>query len=169
MEKIFLILIITFFSAGLFIDKNVEAQESLEINEIKKENNYSKISSIIEQWQSSTDPEAFAQENNLKYSNGKIWIYIYLNSDESVSDLSPEIEIISSVDNIVSAYASSQQITELSQLDFVNRIDSPVLPDLKQELPDSEINLNYMAIIILIILIVIGITTIFVIRRKRST
>src|SRR3989344_5334504 len=86
-----------------------------------------KISPTLNQWQSSSDPVVFAQENNLTYSADSILVYIYLDSNDSILKIPQNIEITSSADNIVVAFLDSRQITQAAQLDFVARIDLPVM------------------------------------------
>jgi len=103
----------------------------------------SKIHPIITEWKSSTQPQVFASENNLQYSDGKIRVYLYLVDADSVSKLPTGIDLQSSSDNIVAAYVDGRQITQLSQLDFVQRIEPPVSgtfmveTNLRKTIPDD--------------------------------
>jgi len=98
-----------------------------------------KVAELIQQWQASSDPAAFASENNLQYSDGKIRVYLYLDDAESVSKLPTDIDLQSSSDNIVAAYVDGRQITQLSQLDFVQRIEPPVSVSFDPPpIPDNE-------------------------------
>jgi len=92
-----------------------------------------KVDPIILEWQSSSNPEAFARTNNLSFSDDKIAVYIYLDNADSISNISSEIDVISSDDNIVVAFVSSQQIEQLTQMVFVERIAPPILAVFRQD------------------------------------
>ena len=113
----------------MIIDSYEERDTTVEKTDLKIEN-FRKINSIIQQWQSSADPVVFAQENNLAYSDEKIRVYIYLDTPESISKLPQEIEVTSSADNIIVAYLDSRQITQAAQMDFVQIIAPPILATL---------------------------------------
>ena len=61
--------------------------------------NDSKINSVLLQWISSNNPEEFADKHDLKVKDDKIFVYIYLVNNESLSKIPKEIEIISSHEN----------------------------------------------------------------------
>ena len=136
---------------------------------------FDKISPVLTQWQSSSDPEIFAQENGLTYANGKISVYIYLDSAESISQLPQNIEITSSADNTVVAFLDSRQITQVSQFGFVQRIGLPVMaesspiPIVNDEILNSKEKLQsydlYYAIIPIIAAIII---IAYFLKRKQS-
>ncbi|HSB57311.1 MAG TPA: hypothetical protein VLD38_05850 [Nitrosopumilaceae archaeon] len=157
------------YYANAFEEKDASISKTLQ-----KTDDYAKVSSIIQQWQSSTDPIAFAQKNNLASSDEKILVYIYLDSPESISKLPQEIKVISSAGNIMSSYLSSGQIKQIAGLDFVQRIDLPILAT-----PLSDSNglsknndqsilpqYSYYVIIIVAALIIGGI--IYFIKRKNQ-
>ena len=101
-----------------------------------------KINHMLIQWQSSLNPQFFAEQNNLRTSEDKVSVYIYLDSYESVSKLATEIDLLSSSDNIAVAYVDGRQLTQLSQLDYVQRIDLPISAsfmekDLRKTIPDD--------------------------------
>ncbi len=92
-----------------------------------------KVDHLILEWQSSSNPEAFARTNNLSFSDDKIAVYIYLDNADSISNIPSEIDVISSDDNIVVAFVSSQQIEQLAQMVFVERITPPILAVFRQD------------------------------------
>jgi len=92
-----------------------------------------KVDPLILEWQSSSNPEAFARINNLSFSDDKIAAYIYLDNADSISNIPSEIDVISSDDNIVVAFVSSQQIEQLAQMVFVERIAPPILAVFRQD------------------------------------
>jgi hypothetical protein len=66
-----------------------------------------KIDPIIRQWQTSLDPEKFARDNNLSFSNNKIRVYVYLDTVESISNIPQDIDVEAFDENIVVALVSS--------------------------------------------------------------
>lgn len=103
-----------------------------------------KISQIIQNWQISNNSELFAQQNGLSYQDGRILVYVYLNSTDSISSLSEHVSVTSSAKDIAAVFLSSDEITFLSQLDFVKKIESPKLAHAIeiQSSNDSEFILN---------------------------
>jgi len=85
-----------------------------------------KINSQILEWKTSLNPEAYARDNNLIFSDDKIQVYVYLDSAESISNIPQDIDVVDSDDNIVVAFVSSEQINQLAQLDFVVQISPPI-------------------------------------------
>lgn len=134
----------------------------------------SKIHSILIKWQTSENPNEFAKENNLLYSENKIGVYIYLESAESLSKIPPEITITAFDEKTVAAFVSSKQLDELDDLNFVKRITPPdlarTLPLPKVEIPESqatkENQYDYLEWIVIagIVIITIGIFK----KRKHS-
>jgi len=119
------------FLVFLFVLDNVNEGFSERTNSTKSDSGFksperSKINPIILEWKSSPEPAVFASENDLQYSDGKIRVYLYLDDSESISKLPTDIDLVSSSDNIAVAYVDGRQITQLSQLDFVQRIEPPV-------------------------------------------
>ena len=114
---------------------------STPIEEFRSSSN-SKIHSILIQWQLSEDPNEFAKENNLSYTENKIGVYIYLESVESRSKIPNEIIIAASDEKILVAFVSSEQLDELNDLNFVERITPPDLvrtPPIPQvEIPENQ-------------------------------
>ena len=92
----------------------------------------SKIHPILIKWQASENPEKFAQENNLTHKENAIGVYIYLSDKEFQSFISSEVNVMSSYDKTVFAFVTSEQLDELGNLDFVEKI---TLPDLAQTPP----------------------------------
>ena len=85
-----------------------------------------KINSLLIEWQSSSTPEVFARNNNLSVSDNKIQVYIYLDSADSIVNIPQDIDVIDSNENIAVAFVSSEQINQLTQLDFVVKISPPI-------------------------------------------
>ncbi len=102
----------------------------------------SKIHSILIQWQLSENPNEFAKENNLSYTENKIGVYIYLESVESRSKIPNEITIAASDEKILVAFVSSEQLDKLEELDFIERVTPPDLartPPIPQvKIPESQ-------------------------------
>ena len=102
-----------------------------------------KIHSQIIEWKSSLNPEAFARDNNLIFSDNKIQVYVYLDSADSIANIPQEISVLDSDDNIVVAFVSSEQINQLAQLDFVVQISPPIearIPPIPILPEDNEID-----------------------------
>jgi len=132
--KIFVLLFLISILATSSIILSADGQREANFTKNPSKLSFSdKISPIIQQWRTSLEPESFAHDNNLKYSDGKITVYLYLTSSEHRTQIPEEIEIISYSDNIVVANIDSRQITQLSLLEFVQRIDSPVSGSLSQQ------------------------------------
>ena len=79
----------------------------------------SRIHPILSQWQLSDNPNKFAKENNLSYTENKIGVYIYLDSADSLSQIPPEIIVTANNEKIVSAFVSSEQLDKLGDMDFI--------------------------------------------------
>ena len=121
-------------------ESNLE-NSSLPIEKFRLSSN-SKIHSILIQWQLSENPNEFAKENNLSYTENKIGVYIYLESVESRSKIPNEITIAASDEKILVAFVSSEQLDKLEELDFIQRITPPDLarthPIPQVEIPQSQ-------------------------------
>ena len=128
-----------------------------------------KIAELIQQWQASPNPATFALENVLQYSDGKIRVYIYLDSYESVTNLPNDIDFLVSSDNIVVAFLDSQEINQIAKLDFVQRIELPVSgtfdPPLIADTGSIDEIFLYSITAIIIAAVVLG--TVFVSRRRK--
>ncbi len=126
-----------------------------------------KIHPTIANWQSSSDPESFAKNNDLSASEDMIAVYIHLDSEESISSLPQDINVVSSDENIAVAFVSSSQIDQLAQLDFVERI---ALPPIGRNPPipslDDSGDIETISAIIIGVAIAIGIG-IFSVKRRR--
>jgi subtilisin family serine protease len=72
------------------------------------------------------NPSEIAKKLKMNFKDGKVTVYVYLNSSQNQKDLPKNIEVISSSDNITVSNVNLQQINQLSQLNFVQRIDIPV-------------------------------------------
>jgi len=129
---------------GGILAENTESNlenSSLPIEKFRSSSN-SKIHSILIQWQLSENPNEFAKENNLSYTENKIGVYIYLESVESRSKIPNEITIAASDEKILVAFVSSEQLDKLEELDFIQRITPPDLarthPIPQVEIPQSQ-------------------------------
>ena len=98
-----------------------------------------KIHPIISEWQSSSEPETFAKENNLSFSANKISVYIHLDKPDSISKILMEVDIQAFDDKIVVAFVTSNQIDDLVKKDFVIQITPP---DYARTLPISKIEID---------------------------
>ena len=130
------------------------------------DDNSGKIAEVIQQWQDSPEPATFASEHNLLYSDGKIRTYLYLVDKESISKLPVGIDVQSSSDNIVVAILDSSEINQLSQLDFVQRIEPPV-SGTTQTRDNDSIDEIFLYLIIAIIIVVITLATVMISKRKK--
>jgi len=123
-----------FLSTIIFDGPSPDSQEFFENERFSQtRSEATKVDPIILEWQSSSNPEAFARTNNLSFSDDKIAVYIYLDNADSISNIPSEIDVISSDDNIVVAFVSSQQIEQLAQMVFVERITPPILAVFRQD------------------------------------
>ena len=128
-----------------------------------------KISSVILKWMSSSNSKSFAEDNSLIFSDNKIQVYVYLDSANSIANIPQNIDVIGSDDNIVVAFVNSEQINQLAQLDFVERISPPIratIPPIPISQEGDEIE-NYALIgigIVIIIAIIVGV--IYSMKRK---
>ncbi|MDH3384829.1 MAG: S8 family serine peptidase, partial [Nitrosopumilus sp.] len=99
---------------------------SLEEIKTKYEDISPKISHRILDLINSDNPIDTSQKIGVSFENNQMILYVYVNSPENLQDIPSDIEILSSSDNIIVVRVNDQQITQLSQLDFVQRIDVPV-------------------------------------------
>ena len=100
-------------------------ENSSDLIEEKRLSHSSKIHPILIKWQTAENPNKFAKENNLAYSENKIEVYIYLESVQSRSKIPSEIKTTAFVEKIVVAFVSSEQINKLEKMDFVEKIMTP--------------------------------------------
>jgi hypothetical protein len=171
---IFLCLLLLIQNVSGIYAENIEydlQNSSISVEKIRSNSN-SKIHSLLIQWQLSENPNEFARKNNLSTNDNKIRVYIYLQNNESLSQFPKEIDIITSYDNVVDAFVSSNQLFELDQLDNVIKITPPILartppiPQLQVENnTDSEDNKNDLY---WIVIITIGAGGIYLLYKKRK-
>lgn len=149
-------------------ESDIDSQTSLQRDpELTEEYASSKVDPLIAKWQSSSNPEEFAQKNNLSFSDDKIVVYVYLDSEESISKLPPHIEIRTSNENIVVVKVNSNQINELAQMDVVERITPPIYPRTLSDSTEEVDTQEYGTIIVIIIaaILIISIVLIFKIQK----
>jgi len=132
----------------------------------------SKIHSILIKWQTSENPNEFAKENNLSYKENKIGVYIYLESAESLSKIPKEITITAFDEKIVAAFASSEQLDNLEELDFIERITPPDLARTSSipqvEIPQSQtLEENQYGYLLWLVIVGIVIITIGIFRKRK--
>ena len=130
-----------------------------------------KIHSQIIEWKSSSNPEAFARDNNLIFSDNKIQVYVYLDSAESISNVPQDIDVVDSDENIVVAFASSEQINQLAQLDFVVQISPPIraiIPPIPISQEGDEIDNSALIGIGIMIIVAIIVGMLYSKKRKAS-
>jgi len=129
-----------------------------------------KIHSQLIEWKSSLNPEAFARDNNLIFSDNKIQVYVYLDSADSIVNIPQEISVLDSDDNIVFAFVSSEQINQLAQLDFVVQISPPIQPRIPPTpiLQDNDITDNSVWIGVGIAIAIAIIAGIVYTKRRRT-
>jgi hypothetical protein len=98
----------------------------------------SKIHPILIQWQLSDNPNEFAKENNLSYTENKVGVYIYLENVESRSKIPSEINVKAFDEKIAFVYVNSKQLDKLEELDFIERVTPPDLA--RTSIPKVEIS-----------------------------
>jgi len=107
-------------------EATTDSKEYIKTNPEPRSSESAKIHSKIIEWKNSSNPEAFARDNNIVFSDNKIQVYIYLDSANSIANIPQNIDVIGSDDNIVVAFVNSKQINQLAQLDFVEQISPPI-------------------------------------------
>jgi len=147
LQGLAIFLLFLFFMQNLGGTEAENAEESnlknfsTPIEEFRSSSN-SKTHSILIQWQLSENPNEFAKENNLSYTENKIRVYIYLENAKSRSKIPSEITIIASDKKILVAFVSSEQLDKLEELDFIQRVTPPDLartPPIPQvEIPENQ-------------------------------
>jgi hypothetical protein len=85
-----------------------------------------KINSKVLDVITNENPSEIAKKLRMNFKDDQITVYVYLHSSENQKGLPQNIEVISSSENIAVANVNLQQINQLSQLNFVQRIDVPV-------------------------------------------
>jgi len=171
--------ILAFFLFLLFLQngdtiyaENINSDLENSSNPIKPNRSLSdsKIHPLLIQWQLSDNPNEFAKETNISFTENKISVYIYLDTVESKSKIPQDISITALDEKIIVAFVSSEQLDKLEELDFVQRITPPDLartPPIPQiEVPETQIpektSYNYL------VWIVIGIITILIITKFKK-
>ena len=134
----------------------------------------SNLHPILIQWKLSDNRTEFAKQNNLSYDGEKIAVYIHLTSVESRLEIPKNIEITAFDQNIISAFVSADQLEQLEELNFVERITipdftrTPPIPKLKTmesativeskdiKTPEQNHDDYLLWIVIFLIIIVVG-------------
>jgi len=134
----------------------------------------SKIHPMLLKWQLSDNPTEFAKNNGMLYEENTVQVYIYLTNQEFLNQISSEVNIVSSDQNIAVAYVNSKQLDQLETLDYVERVTLPDLartPPIPQIMPKNQTlekdlpNFNLFGVIVITI---IGIITIVIFLRKKA-
>ena len=137
-----LLLIVPIFNSIYAENEKSNFENSLVPIQEFRSSSSSKIHSILIQWQLSENPNEFAKENQLSFAENKIGVYIYLESTESISKIPPDITVTAFDEKTVVAFVSSEQLDELNDLNFVERVTPPDLartPPIPQvEIPQSQ-------------------------------
>jgi len=159
--SLFLLLIITPFIISDSFSVELGGSSSREGESGTTESNITKIDPKIIEWQNAPNPRQYALDNNLSSDNDKIAIFIYLDDSNSISNIPSQIEITGSDQNVVVAIVSSEEINQLAQLDFVQKITLPKLvkphsiPSVTTNVVDYSIILILGAIFGIIIVIIL--------------
>jgi hypothetical protein len=132
----------------------------------------SKIHSILIKWQTSENPNEFAKDNDLSFTENKIGVYIYLESVESRSKIPQEITITAFDEKILVAFVSSAQLDKLEELDFVERVTPPDrvrIPPIPQiEIPETQtLEENQYGYLLWLVIVGIVIITIGIFRKRK--
>ena len=172
---IFLLFLLFMSNLGSIQAQNAESNlenSSLPIEKFRSSSS-SKIHSILIQWQLSENPNEFAKENNLSYTENKIGVYIYLKNTDSRSKIPHEITVTAFDEKILVAFVSSEQLDELKDLNFVERVTPPDLArippipqvEITQSQTTEENEYDYLLWLVIggIVIIAIGIF------KKRKT
>ena len=172
---IFLSLLLFMQNLGGIQAENTESnsKNSSALNEEFRSSSSSKIHSILIQWQLSENPNEFAKENNLLYTENKIGVYIYLDNVNSLSKIPLEINITTNDEKIAVAFVSSEQLDKLEELDFVKRVTPPDLARtppipkvaIPETIPQEENQYDYL---LLSIIGAIFIITIIIFKKRKK-
>ena len=87
----------------------------------------SKIDPLLVTWMSSDNRQDFARKSGLVFYNNTIAVYVYLESNSSVSQIPHEIQITGMEGGIVVARVTPEQIMQLAKLNPVKNISPPTL------------------------------------------
>jgi len=144
---------------------------SAPIEEFRSSSN-SKIHSILIKWQTSENPDEFAKENNLSYTENKIGVYIYLKNTDSRSRIPHEITVTAFDEKILVAFVSSAQLDKLEKLDFIERVTPPDLARTssipKAEIPQSQtLEENQYGYLLWLVIVGIVIITIGIFKKRK--
>jgi subtilisin family serine protease len=85
-----------------------------------------KINSKVLEVITNENPFEIAKKLRMNFQDDTVTVYVYLDSSENQNNIPKNIDVISSSENIAVAKVNLQQISQLSQLDFIQRIDVPV-------------------------------------------
>ena len=173
---IFFLLFLIIQNSNFTYAQNTESELGNSINPLEKLRSSSdtKIHPILIQWKLSENPTEFAKQNNLSYDGEKIAVYIHLTSVESRLEIPKNIKITAFDQNIISAFVSADQLEQLEELNFVERITipdftrTPPIPKLKIiepatiieskdiKMPEENHNDYFLWIVILSVIIIVG-------------
>ena len=167
-----LFLIISLSESSFGQNNQSEAENSSIIRDDLSLSEREKIHQTLARWQNSENPEEFSQKLNLPHKGDKILVYIYLEHSKFESEFPSDIELISSSQNILRAFVTSEDLYLLEDLDFVTKItppelaQSPPIPrvDITEFQPKEE-NTDFWALILLVLIII---PIIILIKRARK-
>ncbi len=131
-----------------------------------------KVHPILIKWQNAENLTDFAKYNNLAIKENTVRVYIYLTSQEHLSSIESEVQVISSYKKIVDSYVTSAQINALKDLDYVEKITlpefakTPPIPSAPIQQPEQDPPEEYLFWIIPALL---GVLIIFIIYTKKRT
>ncbi len=135
------------------------------------DSNITEVDPKIIEWQNSSNPSQFAKNNNISFNNDKIAVFIYLDDSNSISNIPLQIEITGSDQNIVVAKVSSEEINQLAQLDFVQKITLPVLvepPTIPSTIPnDTDYSTILIIGVIIGIIVIVSLVIKFGVQRRK--
>jgi hypothetical protein len=161
-------------NSGTIYAENIESEiENSSLLENIRSPSNSKIHSILIQWQLSDNPNEFAKQNNLSFTEDKIAVYIHLKSVEFRSSIPKGIQITAFDEKIVAAFVSSGQLDKLEKLDFVEGVTPPDFartpPIPKVEIPQSQtLEENQYDYLIWIVIVGIVITAIGILKKLKD-
>ena len=168
---LFLVFLVT-QNSGTIYAQNMESDlenTSTPLEKFRSTSN-SKIHPILIQWQLSDNPNEFAKENKLSYTENKIGVYIYLDNAESRSKIPSEITVTAFDEKMAVAFVSSGQLDKLEELDFIERVTPPDLARTSSqvEIPENQIPVgNYYDYLLWLAIGGICIMTIAIFKKRR--
>jgi hypothetical protein len=176
MGFLILFLVLITLVSPIFISAEEDTPYSQKSKEDIMEKSFiSKIHPIVTNWQKSEDPDKFAQQNNLFHENGTIGVYIHLTNKEFQASIASETKIMSSYGKTIYALVTSEQLDDLSKLDYVEKITppdlarTPPIPKPVQETLIQEESQNDYLLLIILGGIVVGTAIGIVIAFKYKT